>query len=255
MQGGRQGPAAYCSKACKVRMTRERSRKGMHSAHLDYRDADATERRRRRAPEPARPTTCRYCGGPLPKNRRPQTRLCGDRCRKRTAADARLHSEARVQFEEASAAERKRRTEAKKPRYCDQCGKRIQEDTMRKRYCSDACSKKGAYESYRSNPAAVELNRVRNREYARRRYATAEGKASYLAASKRYHDRLKAAAAGVDAPPEAAIRPRGRSTWVYVGTEKSMPRRGKRGGRRASASRPSPARQGRPRRRLRGRGR
>lgn len=201
----------------------------------------------RGAAKPARPTTCRYCGGPLPKNRRPQTRLCSDRCRKRTAVEARLHPEVRVQFEKAGEAERRRRTEPKKPVYCDQCGKRIPEKSMRTRYCSDACSKRGAYESYRSNPAAVELNRTRNREYARRRYATAAGKASYLAASKRYHMRLKAEAAGTKAPPEAAIRPRGRS-FVWVQANKPAARRG--GGRRAASTSAS-KRQGRGSRRPR----
>ncbi len=193
----------------------------------------------RGAAKPGRPTTCRYCGGPLPKDRRPQTRLCSDRCRKRTAVESRLHPEVRVQFEEASKAERRRRTEPKKPLYCDQCGKRIPEESMRTRYCSNACSKKGAYESYRSNPAAVELNRTRNREYARRRYATAAGKASYLAASKRYHIRLKAQAAGAEAPPEAAVRPRGRS-MVWVKANKAA----RRSGRRApGSSSPAPKRQ------------
>lgn len=207
--------------------------------------------RRRSTAKTARPTTCRYCGGPLPKNRRPQTRLCSDRCRKRTAVESRLHPEVRVQFEEASKAERRRRTEPKKPLYCDQCGKRIPEESMRTRYCSNACSKKGAYESYRSNPAAVELNRNRNREYARRRYATAAGKASYLAASKRYHIRLKAQASGVEAPPEAAIRPRGRS-FVWVKANKSAASAARRGGggRRASPSSAS-KRQGRGGRRAR----
>ena len=156
--------------------------------------------------------------------------MCSDMCRKRTARDARLHPEARVQFEEASKAERRRRTEPRKPLHCNQCGKLIPEGSMRTRYCSDGCSKRGAYESYRSNPAAVELNRSRNREYARRRYATAEGKASYLAASKRYHVRLKAAAEGVEPPPEAAVRPRGRSyIWVQAEAKKAAARRGRRG--------------------------
>ena len=170
--------------------------------------------------------------------------MCSDRCRKRTAVEARLHPDVRVQFEEAGEAERRRRTEPKKPLYCDQCGKRIPEKSMRTRYCSDGCSKKGAYESYRSNPAAVELNRTRNREYARRRYATAAGKASYLAASKRYHIRLKAEAAGVKAPPEAAIRPRGRSfVWVEANRPAAAAAAARRGGGRRAASSPASRRQ------------
>ena len=179
--------------------------------------------------------------------------MCSDRCRKRTSVESRLHPNVRVHFEEASESERRRRTEPKKPLYCDQCGKLIPEKSMRTRYCSNACSKKGAYESYRSNPAAVELNRTRNREYARRRYATAAGKASYLAASKRYHIRLKAAAAGKAAPPEAAVRPRGRSfVWVKA-NKQAAAAAARRRGRRSPASSGAPQRQrqgrGAPRRR------
>ena len=229
--GGRAG-SIYCGRECRGRAERERYK--VWGSSDDYRDAGEAERRRRRAPEAKRPTTCQYCGGPLPKNRTPRTRLCSDACRKRTAIEGRLHPEVRTQFEDAGEAERRRRAAARQPRTCDHCGGVIAGLT-RKRYCSDKCARDGAREEYRRDPAAVALNRARQREYARRRYATAGGRASYLAASKRYHDRLKAAAKGTEAPPESAIRPRGGGGgWIWVPAD-SQPARGRR--RRASSSR------------------
>lgn len=158
---------------------------------------------------PSRPSTCRYCGKPLPKVRSPKLRLCSDECRKRTASEQRMHPQVRVQFEDATEAERARRRAGAQPRHCKRCNKRIPAKSMRKRYCGDECAQRAAYESYRSNPAAVEENRARQREYARRRYATPEGRASYLAASKRYQERIKS---GGEGPP--LRRPGPRFVWV-----------------------------------------
>ena len=193
MPPGRGASAIYCGAKCGSRRARER---GIPASLADYRDADEDERRRRREPEQSMRRTCRYCGSALPADCSPKMRLCGNECRRRTAIDLRRHYDAAVRFEDASEAERERRRSGPEPRFCKRCGDRIPDRSRRKRYCGGECGQRAAYESYRSNPVAVEVNKARQREYARRRYATPEGKAAYLAASKRYQERLKGGGKG-----------------------------------------------------------
>lgn len=117
-----------------------------------------------------------------------------------------------MHYEDAAAAERERRRSGPPPRSCERCGTAIPGKSMRKRYCGDECARRAAYESYRRDPAAVAANRARLREYARRRYATPEGRAAYLAASKRYQERVRNGGKG---PP--LQRPGPQYVWTYDG--------------------------------------
>ena len=173
---------AYCSEGCRRRVASERPR--IPASAADYRDAGEAERRRRRAPPPKRPTTCRYCGRALPKGGPPMLRMCSDECRERTTAEQRRYP-VRTHYNDAGKAEQRRRRAPPPPRICKRCGGRIPDESQRSSYCGDLCARRAVYEAYRRNPAALELNRARQRAYARKRYATPEGRAAYLAASKR----------------------------------------------------------------------
>ncbi len=143
---------------------------------------------------------CPRCGKPVPERRGPrgpQPSYCSRRCSRAAYTDRRRADPV------LAAQDRKRAREASHARYlaarvvlythCAHCNKPMPKLPMRKgpqpRYCSSQCSNDSRYARRRATPELLARDRERLRKYAAARYATPEGRAAQLAATRRSRER------------------------------------------------------------------